>query len=216
MNVEKINDTITFVLWHLDQGRHDFGDVGMEWVGGLIQEIRRLRTIETESAHLTLVKSCQLCMIVVNRMCEQGLQTEVQPLEEYLRATAVNAHAQFTSQDLQDGKTFSRAYRQGLFLVLNNLACLEIERGKQAEAREIVKKAAALVRDDDPDAETFLLNAGSLIALERGNSSMLDSSKTSEAEAVMLRALQVAQKKFDAKQAEIQEFRTRHEEVHVT
>ncbi len=205
VNVERIHDTVTFVMWYLDQGRHDFGDVGLTWIGGLIQEIQRLQTVrEMESAHLIMIRACQLCMIVVSKMCEQGLQEQVLPLEDFLRMAALDEYAHFNSRDPPEGKSFSRGYRQSLFAVLNNLACLDIERGKQTEAREIVRKAAGLVRDDDPDAETFLLNAASLLALEK---------VPGEAESVMLRSLHIAQKRLNAKQFEIQEFRIRHEEV---
>jgi hypothetical protein len=205
VDVERIHDTVTFAMWYLDQGRHDFGDVGLDWIGGLIQEIQRLQTLrEMESAHLIMIRACQLCMIVVSKMCEQGLQEQVQPLEDFLRMAAFSEHAHFASRDPPEGKSFSRGYRQSLFAVLNNLACLEIERGKQTEAREIIRKAAGLVRDDDPDAETFLLNAASLLALEQVQG---------EAESVMLKSLQIAQKRLDSKQSEIQEFRIHHEEV---
>lgn len=190
VKLNRIHETITYVLWYLGQGRLDFGLAGLDWVQGIILELKKLENLHAESFQLIRLQSVQVCLVIVHRMCEHGLQEEIRPLEEFLRDSAQQMY-----RSCFDGgsKLLERTQRLALFNVLNNFACLEIERAATArtEGKSLVQQAARLLRDDDPGAETFLLNAGSLMMLNTGQK---------EAEGIMLRALQIAQQKLDARQ----------------
>jgi hypothetical protein len=208
VNLERVYETIAYVTWYLDNNRRDFGDAELKWVGGLAQELQRLAGLPGESSSLLLIKAIKGSLVLVHRMCEVGRKDDIEPLEDALRQLSFEMYEKYATQrGFQGGMTsMSRAQRLGLFEILNNLAVLDIQRTEVLGAKQLVMQAASLVRDDDPSAETFILNAASLIVGDRDG-------KEKEAESLMLRAKDIAQSKLNRQLEEVEVMRAAAEEA---
>ena len=208
VNLQRVYETIAYVTWYLDNNRLDFGDAELKWVGGLAQELQRLAGLPGESSSLLLIKAIKGSLVLVHRMCEVGRKDDIEPLEDVLRQLSFDMYEKYATQrGFQDGMTsMSRAQRLGLFEILNNLAVLDIQRIEVLGAKQLVVQAASLVRDDDPNAETFILNAASLIVGDRDG-------KEKEAESLMLRAKDIAMGKLNRQLEEVEVMRAAAEEA---
>lgn len=167
----------------------------------------RLGSLPGESAMMIMLRAVKATLVIVHRMCEFGMRDEIRPLEEQLRGLALSSFERHAVNGGTQGVTaLSRAQRLALFEILNNLAVLDIHKGDVLSAKHNVMQAASLLRDDDPYSDIFLLNTASLIVGDRDG-------KEKEAEALMLRAREIAQQRFNKQAEEVEEAREKAEEA---